>query len=396
MEDGTRIEEAGMGRRRRALAALVVIALGGGAAAAGPAGAAATRHTALAAGVAYWRDTFTTANGATVRAVLVSVDLRVKGVSLDPASYGEMIGGPHRRLTGLADGTHAVAGVNGDFFSFDDDNTPPKGGMIRAGRILKTPRPGHQADFWIRADGRAAAGPLTFQGLVRRAAAGTRAAAALPLYSINTLADAAKGRVTLITSDLAGTRLPSGCTVVTGGTTKGVRRVAAVRVGVRGLSRLPSGNWALAACGGTRAAQLRSTLAAGDPITISASFAQGAVRSLISGGALLVNGGAAHTDPTRVGVQGRNPETFACLSRDGRTVTLGAIDGRSRRSAGVSFRSLTAYLLGLHCWSGLAFDGGGSTEMVARLVGHTRSSVLNVPSDGEERPVPNGLFVYKR
>jgi hypothetical protein len=34
--------------------------------------------------------------------------------------------------------------------------------------------------------------------------------------------------------------------------------------------------------------------------------------------------------------------------------------------------------------------------MVARLVGHTRSSVLNVPSDGEERPVPNGLFVYKR
>jgi hypothetical protein len=44
----------------------------------------------------------------------------------------------------------------------------------------------------------------------------------------------------------------------------------------------------------------------------------------------------------------------------------------------------------------MVFDGGGSTEMVARLPGHRSVSVLNVPSDGNQRPIPNGLFVYRR
>jgi exopolysaccharide biosynthesis protein len=38
----------------------------------------------------------------------------------------------------------------------------------------------------------------------------------------------------------------------------------------------------------------------------------------------------------------------------------------------------------------MAFDGGGSTEMVL----HKR--IVNHPSDGNQRLVPSGLFVYRK
>jgi len=42
----------------------------------------------------------------------------------------------------------------------------------------------------------------------------------------------------------------------------------------------------------------------------------------------------------------------------------------------------------------MLLDTGGSTEMVARLPKRNGVSVINWPSDGFERPVANGLFVY--
>jgi len=45
-------------------------------------------------------------------------------------------------------------------------------------------------------------------------------------------------------------------------------------------------------------------------------------------------------------------------------------------------------------YNAVEFDSGGSAEMVGRLPGQQQVSVLNKPSDGAERPVANGLFVY--
>jgi hypothetical protein len=45
-------------------------------------------------------------------------------------------------------------------------------------------------------------------------------------------------------------------------------------------------------------------------------------------------------------------------------------------------------------YNAIEFDSGGSAEMVARLPGQQQVSVLNTPSDGHERPVANGLFIY--
>jgi hypothetical protein len=43
---------------------------------------------------------------------------------------------------------------------------------------------------------------------------------------------------------------------------------------------------------------------------------------------------------------------------------------------------------------GLLFDGGGSSTMVVRRLGDSVADVVNSPSDGKERPVADGIFVY--
>jgi hypothetical protein len=42
----------------------------------------------------------------------------------------------------------------------------------------------------------------------------------------------------------------------------------------------------------------------------------------------------------------------------------------------------------------MAFDSGGSSTLVARVLGDDDATVLNDPSDGVERPVADGLFAY--
>jgi hypothetical protein len=51
-------------------------------------------------------------------------------------------------------------------------------------------------------------------------------------------------------------------------------------------------------------------------------------------------------------------------------------------------------MLGFGATGAMAFDSGGSATLVARVLGDSRASVLNSPSDGAERAVADGLFVY--
>ncbi len=74
---------------------------------------------------------------------------------------------------------------------------------------------------------------------------------------------------------------------------------------------------------------------------------------------------------------------------------LVVVDGRRPSvSIGVDRDELAALLRGFGATSGMAFDGGGSATLVARVLGDETPSVVNDPSDGIERPVADGLFVY--
>ncbi|MGA7613753.1 MAG: phosphodiester glycosidase family protein [Thermoanaerobaculia bacterium] len=83
-----------------------------------------------------------------------------------------------------------------------------------------------------------------------------------------------------------------------------------------------------------------------------------------------------------------HPRTAVGLSRDGRTVYLVVVDGRSENAGGMTLSRLGEFLADrLHVCTGLNLDGGGSSEMVVE------GKIVNVPSDGHERPVGNFVGV---
>ena len=184
--------------------------------------------------------------------------------------------------------------------------------------------------------------------------------------------------------------------VASGHTVNGGQSITAL-TRTHSLARPATGTWALAGCGSS-ADWLRANLRAGDRVTVTMTYPKGKPVMAIGGRRELVRNGLAYDDPTGAELSswGPNPETFACVSKDGLTVLLGAIDGRIRTSVGVTYDQLTEYMLRLKCWSGVVFDGGGSTEMVAKLPGASTLSVLNHPAAGAERPIPDALVVVTK
>jgi hypothetical protein len=87
----------------------------------------------------------------------------------------------------------------------------------------------------------------------------------------------------------------------------------------------------------------------------------------------------------------RQPRTAIGFSATGKRVWLVTVDGRSEASVGMTYVRLARLLKSLGADDALNLDGGGSTTMVARMPGDRAVSVRNTPSDGAQRPVPNGL-----
>ncbi len=84
----------------------------------------------------------------------------------------------------------------------------------------------------------------------------------------------------------------------------------------------------------------------------------------------------------------RHPRTALGLSRDGHTLYLLVVDGRTSRSIGMTCAEEATTLRELGAWDAINLDGGGSSTMWVRGVG-----TLNAPSDGSPRTVSNHLGV---
>ena len=89
--------------------------------------------------------------------------------------------------------------------------------------------------------------------------------------------------------------------------------------------------------------------------------------------------------------EARHPRTAVGISRDGSTLFLLTVDGRSESSGGMTLAELAIMMRKLGAWQAMNFDGGGSTTMVIDGV------LVNKPSDKEgERAVGNALLVVVR
>jgi hypothetical protein len=150
---------------------------------------------------------------------------------------------------------------------------------------------------------------------------------------------------------------------------------------------------------GSAALSIAPLPSVGDSVTVSASTLPplDTVATAVGGGPLLLSDGAFAEDtnaPAPEETDVRFPVAGAGLTPSGELL-LATVDGRSSAlSIGLTRPEFAALFLGLGADNAMAFDSGGSATLVARVLGDESASVLNEPSDGEERAVADGFFVY--
>ena len=138
---------------------------------------------------------------------------------------------------------------------------------------------------------------------------------------------------------------------------------------------------------GPAASKLKQ-LKPGKKITLSKRIEGGQPTVAISGDRpLLVNGVR-----TVVNNSIAHPRTAVGIDADGRRLLILVVDGRSASSRGYTMVELADMMTALGAENALNLDGGGSSAMYTRA-GTGAMAVVNEPSDGGERTVPNGFGV---
>ncbi len=319
-------------------------------------------------------------------------------VAVDPAEPTVRIGAvvAHDRMisTGetiasMARRTHAVAGINADYFDITNTNQPLNV-VVQNGVLERTPSK-RVAFAFGNASRTATIGTVGFAGSI------TDGATRLPLTTVNEWPP--QGGVALLTpaygllSAAPGVRLAQLAPIDTVAGTPGTYRVTSVAPATVGLVT------GIALGFGPAALKLAPPPLPGDTLRLAfdTTPAAATLAAAVGGGPWLVANGAAIDDPQSPAPEERNvrfPVAGVARAADG-TVLFLVVDGRNVTvSIGLTRPQFGALMLAFGAVDGMAFDSGGSATLVARVLGDDDVSVLNDPSDGVERPVADGLFAY--
>jgi exopolysaccharide biosynthesis protein len=292
----------------------------------------------------------------------------------------------------MARRTGAVAGINADYFDINASGAP-LGIVVRNGVLDRTPSARialtvTQARTVVFAPYRFS-GTVSFGGVVVPLTAVNewppQSGAAVLTPAFGAIPSANASSVTLL--DLQS----SGFTVIDGPASF---RVAAV---TSGPPWPPATGLRLAY--GPAAQAIGPVPGVGDNVTLQYATdppLRDAVAA-VGGGPELLHGGVAVDDPASPNYAERDrriPASAAARFPDG-SLALVVVDGRHpATSIGVNRAELIALLRALGATDAMLFDSGGSATLAARALGDADASVVNEPSDGVERPVADGLFVY--
>ncbi|MGH7662572.1 MAG: phosphodiester glycosidase family protein [Vulcanimicrobiaceae bacterium] len=323
---------------------------------------------------------------------VVTVDLRQPSTRLGSVVAADHLISDGETISSMAQRTHAVAGVNADYFDIGQTNQPLNI-VVQNGTLLRTPSSRVALD--VGRDRTVHFENFTFTGSVQLPG-GT-----VPLESVNVwppqhgavLLTRAFGALPQPTDDTQNISLVSLAALGAPDQIAGNYRVLGVyspMAGPIGAPTLALGPGALAAV---------PPPVAGDVVTIAAQTDPPLqeIASAVGGGPLLVFGGKPFVDPNSPAPEETNrrfPLSGAALTPDGKLLLV-AVDGREPdASVGLTRPEFGALMRGLGATEGMAFDSGGSSTLVARRLGDATATVLNSPSDGTERPVADGVFIY--
>lgn len=341
----------------------------------------------VAPGVTYGNYAMLTSDGPLSIHVL-AVDLQNPYVRVGTELADDRLVSSGETVSSMAARTGAVAGVNGDYFDINQTNQPLN--ILVSNGILER-MPMHRWALAFSKDG----APQFAEFDV--SAQATLPGGVLPLKTINDWPPPGGGAV-LITSTYGALHPQENVTELQLEPVDGTPPFATYRItGIADNTiAQPPGNYLAIGPQAYGAVPLPNT---GDTISVQATSTPplDGIVSAIGGGPLLVQDGAWYADP-----DGPNkgeflthmPATAAGVTRDG-TLLFFEIDGRQPAlSIGVLQPQLASLLISFGVVTGMQFDGGGSSTMVARLPGDADAVVQNSPSDGQERRVGDALLVY--
>jgi hypothetical protein len=311
-------------------------------------------------------------------------DVRIGSVVADDSliSHGETVGSMARR-------TRAVAGINGDFFDIGNTNRPINM-VVRDGALLQLPYKRYV--LAITRDGDARIAEFNFTGEV---VINDRT---MPLDGLDEMPQPGGG-ISLLTPLYGRVPPHDDVTLAALEPLQGMPPLARYRVTrvVDNLSAQPPGYYVAI---GVSDSGMVGVPQSGDVIVANGDLSPlglSSITAAVGGGALILHGGEWYDDydaPYREENSKRMPCSGAAIAPDGR-LFLVEVDGRQADlSVGVTRREFAALMRSLGATEGLLLDGGGSSTLVVRRLGDSVADVVNSPSDGRERPVADGIFVY--
>lgn len=277
--------------------------------------------------------------------------------------------------------------INGDFFTPEG----PRGAVVTAGRMLRSPRPDHEQLSLepLRAT-TAGLGRDGWFGQVQPAQGGP-----MTLHGVNV--PAGPDQLVLWTSAY-GVPTPA-CSCVELVLAEGERRadqlggLAELTITGRGAGQTPLPYGTVVLAGHGAAAQRLTALADashGSPeakrLAVALSVAEPTRHNLGAHPVLLREGQPAPIDGADPMLRDRHPRTVVAWDAAG-TIWLAAADGRQPQGPGLTASEVVSFLQRVGASDGVLLDGGGSTAL------STPSGPLNAPSEGQERAVSNAVVV---
>jgi len=331
----------------------------------------------VAPGVKYraWR--FTTPAGQQ-RVHVLDVNPAKPGVSLNYLANSSLrVRRPASRIVG-ADPT-AVGGTNASYFDISDTGAPAGVGRTRGRGVLHAPSSGWNNAFYQAADGSYHVGVVALRARITQHPT-------WPVTGLN-LPHARPGTITLYSARWG--RACGRCVVEP-------RHVAAREVRLRdgvvvqNTTHLLKGRpyHGLRLIGVGKGARLLESATVGSPLTPTWVL-DPQPRMAITGSQVLVSDGrvVARSDGLRA------PRTAIGIDQDTGHVLLVTLDGRQRHAVGMKMPGWARLLTRLGIDDAVNLDGGGSSTMIARSEDGSALGVVNRPSLGRERSIPDAVTV---
>jgi hypothetical protein len=340
----------------------------------------------VAPGVEFGRyDLLTSAGPIVVHAIAVAP--HAANVQLNSVLADDALASGGETVSSMAARTGAIAGINADYFDIGRTNRPTNI-VVRDGALVRSPR-----KRYALVVSRFGPPQILEQTLIGTVQLGDHS---VGLDAVN--ADPGSG-TTLLTPAF-GTVAPANDTTLVALTpTNGTPPFATYRVTsvVDNTVAQPPGYYLAIGLDAYAKAGVPNP---GDTIAVNGDLTPIALADLVAavgGGPLILDNGAWTDDPD--GPSGgeyeqRIPCSGAAIGADG-TLYLLEVDGRQPQlSVGLTRPEFSALMRAFGAVRGMAFDGGGSSEIAVRTPGETAATLADTPSDGHERKVADGVFVY--